>query len=166
MDDRIEAEMIALLPRLRRFAFALTGSWADADDLVQTTCERAIERLDQWRVGTRLDSWMYRIAQTQHLNARRREQTRRRHLDETAARMEGQSSAPRAIDRLALGEVDRALAGLPAEQRMVLLLVVVEGRGYDEVAEILDVPFGTVASRLYRARAALSARLNGDGRDD
>ena len=76
--------MIAFLPRLRRFTFALTGSWADADDLVQETCERAVRNLGQWRVGSRLDSWMYRIAQNLHRNEIRDSKTRERLLLEAS----------------------------------------------------------------------------------
>lgn len=120
--------MIALLPRLRRFAFALTGAWADADDLVQATCARAIERLDQWQVGTRLDSWMYRIAQNLHRNGLRKDRNRAAHLSEVDAGAVDETSQNRPVDRLALRDLDRAIARLPADQRVVLLLVAVEGQ--------------------------------------
>ena len=162
MDGEIEEEMIALLPRLRRFAFALTGSWPDADDLVQTTCARAIERLGQWEAGTRLDSWMYRIAQNQHRNDLQKDRTRISHLREVGAENMDTVSQNAPVDRMALGDLDAAMARLPAEQRAVLLLVSVEGQSYQEVAELMDLSPGTVASRVSRARANLAAMLDGN----
>lgn len=159
MDDRIEQEMIALLPRLRRFAYSLTGSWPDADDLAQATCVRAIDRLEQWELGTRLDSWMYRIAQNLHRNELRAGRVRAAHLREVDADAVDAIAASRPIDQLALGELDRALARLPAEQRAVLLLVTVEGQTYQEVAAVMGISPGTVASRIARARASLSAMM-------
>ena len=161
MDGEIEEEMIALLPRLRRFAFALTGSWPDADDLVQTTCARAIERLDQWQIGTRLDSWMYRIAQNQHRNDLRKDRTRSSHLREVGAEDVDIVSQNAPVDRLALKDLDAAMAKLPSEQRAVLLLVSVEGLSYQEVADLMEMSPGTVASRVSRARANLSDMLDG-----
>ena len=137
--------MIALLPRLRRFAYTLTGTWPDADDLVQATCARAIERLEQWEVGTRLDSWMYRIAQNVHLNDRRKDRTRRAHLATMDPNGADLTSQNRAIDRMAVADMDMALGRLPAEQRAVLLMVTVEGRSYAEVALVMDLSPGTVA---------------------
>ena len=154
--------MIALLPRLRRFAFALTGSWPDADDLVQATCVRAIDRLEQWRAGSRLDSWMYRIAQNLHRNDRRNDRTRQGHLEIMDACDADVAAANRPTDRMTLRDVSAAIAALPAEQRAVLLLVAVEGYGYQDAAEILGTPPGTVASRLSRARAALAERFAED----
>lgn len=153
--------MIALLPRLRRFAYALTGTWPDADDLVQVTCLRAIDRLEQWQTGTRLDSWMYRIAQNAHRNALRRERRAAAHLREVGADETDVRAGNEAGDRLALKEAEAALARLPDEQRAVLLLVSVEGFGYAEAAKILDLSPGTVASRVSRARVALAAMLDG-----
>lgn len=153
--------MIALLPRLRRFAYALTGSWADADDLVQATCERAIDRLDQWEVGTRLDSWMYRIAQNLHLNRLRHDRTRMTHLRSVDPDESDRVSANSAIDRITLGEVGQMIARLPMEQRAALMLIAVENRDYNEAAEILGVSTGTVGSRVSRARATLVQMMNG-----
>lgn len=161
MDREVEKEMIALLPRLRRFTYALTGAWPDADDLVQSTCARAIERLDQWQVGTRLDSWMYRIAQNLHRNDLRKGKVRAQHLRDVDPDAVDAVSQNRPVDRLALREMDAALDRLPAEQRAVLLLVAVEGRSYDDTAAILDLSPGTVASRVSRARITLREILEG-----
>jgi len=155
--------MITFLPRLRRFAFAMTGSWPDADDLVQETCERAIRNLGQWQVGSRLDSWMYRIAQNLYRNAIRDSKTRERLLREASLEQPGAGRGEdAAIARLTLGEVAQSIDSLPEEQRVVLLLVVVEGRGYREAADILDLPIGTVTSRLSRAREAVKRCAGGD----
>ncbi len=161
MDGDIEEEMIALLPRLRRFAFALTGTWPDADDLVQATCARAIERLEQWEAGTRLDSWMYRIAQNLHRNDLRKDRTRASHLREVGVQDVDTVSQNAPVDRLVLEDLGSALERLPTDQRVVLVLVAVEGRSYQEVAGMMDTSSGTVASRVSRARANLAKMLDG-----
>lgn len=161
MDERIEQEIIALLPRLRRFAFAISGTWPDADDLVQETCARAIERLDQWQVGTRLDSWMYRIAQNLHRNSLRKDRTRANHLREVGADDIDVAAGQVPMDRMALQDLETAMLRLPSEQRAVLLLIAVEGRSYGEVGEMLDLSPGTVASRVSRARSNLAEMMDG-----
>ena len=159
-DDQIKQEMIALLPRLRRFAYGLTGSQHEGDDLVQDTCERAIRNLDKWQAGTRLDSWMFQIARNLFLNRVRDNAVRRKHLqvvmteDPTA-----HASPPVAEARLTLEAVRRAIWQLPEEQRAVLLLISVEGLSYKETAAALDIPMGTVMSRLARGRAVIKAMI-------
>jgi len=154
--------MIAVLPQLRRFAYGLTGSIPDGDDLVQATCERAIANLDKWEVGTRLDSWMFRIAQNLHRNALRDTRSRAAKLDDLGHHSAGSTDgAARQEERSTLAAVRRFLDGLPEEQRSVMLLVCVEGRSYKEVAEITGLPVGTVTSRLGRARAELRSYLDG-----
>jgi RNA polymerase sigma-70 factor (ECF subfamily) len=162
-DDLIRREMVALLPRLRRFARALTGSLDEGDDLVQATYERAIRNLDQWQPGTRLDSWMFRIAQNIRLNRIRGMQTRNRHLRQISTDGHAVSDGVRAMEsRSTLAAVRGFVARLPEEQRAVLLLVCVEGLSYKEVGETLDLPMGTVTSRLARARIALRAFIQGE----
>jgi RNA polymerase sigma-70 factor (ECF subfamily) len=161
--EAIRKQMTTLLPRLRRFAVSLTGNMADADDLVQDTVERALRNLHRWQPDTRLDSWMYRIAQNLWIDtvrARRVRQTTGAEPPEDAAVFDGARAAEA---RLTFAETCRALAGLPEEQRAVVALVVVEGLAYREVAEILGIPIGTVTSRLARAREALAARVFGAG---
>ena len=159
-DDQIKQEMIALLPRLRRFAYGLTGSQHEGDDLVQDTYERAIRNLDKWQAGTRLDSWMFQIARNLFLNRVRDNAVRRKHLqvvmteDPTA-----HASPPVAEARLTLEAVRRAIWQLPEEQRAVLLLISVEGLSYKETAAALDIPMGTVMSRLARGRAVIKAMI-------
>lgn len=164
MDREVEEEMIALLPRLRRFAFSLTGSWPDADDLVQTTCARAIERIDQWQVGTRLDSWLYRIAQNLHRNDLKKGGVRAAHLREVDPNAVDYVSQNTAVDRMAIQELDAAMSRLPVDQRAVLLLVAVEGQSYQDAAEVLGVSPGTVASRVSRARTNLAEMMDGERR--
>lgn len=163
MDEPIQREMIALLPRLRRFAYALTGSVQDGDDLVQATCERAIRKLDLWRPGTRLDSWMFRIAQNLHLNNLRDGALRRRHLHPIDAADAPDGPAERVAEaRLTLDSVRRLMARLPVEQTAVMMLVCVEGFSYREAADALEVPVGTVMSRLARGRATLKSLIDGE----
>lgn len=152
--------MIALLPRLRRFAHALARSPADADDLCQASVERALKSRDQWQPGTRLDSWMYRIMRNLWIDETRA-RTRR---DQTFAPEEaganiGDDGARRADVQLELTDLDRAMSRLPAEQREAIALVLVEGLAYKEAAAVLDVPIGTLTSRLSRGREALIAEL-------
>jgi RNA polymerase sigma-70 factor, ECF subfamily len=159
--DEIRERMVAVLPRLRRFAYALTGSAEQGDDLVQDACLRALSRIDQWQPGTRLDSWMYRIAQNIWLDRVRANKVRGEVVDvEAAEGIVGSDGRDVAESELTLETVAAALARLPAEQRAVIALVCVEGASYKEAAEITGVPIGTVMSRLARARRALHALLN------
>ncbi len=154
--------MLALLPRLRRFAYGLTGSIDEGDDLVQITCERAIRNIDTWQVGTRLDSWMYRIARNQFLNQVRAGKTRGLRLEVADIDRHNYVDGARAMEaQLTLDAVRDLTARLPEEQRSILLLVCVEGLSYKEVSAVLDIPMGTVTSRLARARAALKEGLDG-----
>lgn len=160
MGDDIRRQIGALLPRLRRFALALTGQEHEADDLLQMTCERALSRSAQWQTDTRLDSWMFRIMQTIWLNEIRARRVRARHEPELESRhatlVDGEQQAE---TRALLRRVHEEIARLPEEHRVVLLLVCVEGLSYREVGEVTSAPIGTVMSRLARARLALMRRL-------
>lgn len=162
-EDAVLTEMVALLPRLRRFACGLTGSLADADDLVQGACVKALDRIEQWRPGTRLDSWMFRILQNLWIDQLRERRGREVAMDpeDLAERAVGDAARENEA-RIALGEVRREVAKLPPEQRAVLMLVSVEGVSYKEAAEILEIPIGTVMSRLARARLALGRAIEGE----
>jgi RNA polymerase sigma-70 factor (ECF subfamily) len=163
LSQQVKAEMVSLLPRLRRFAYGLTGSLDDGDDLTQAACEKALRSLEQFTPGTRLDSWMYRIAQNLWIDRRRSQQAQREQSVEPAD-LEGLATADAAQEmdrRLDLVDVRREVALLPEDQRAVLLLVSVEGCGYRQAAEILEIPIGTVMSRLARARLALGRALTG-----
>jgi RNA polymerase sigma-70 factor (ECF subfamily) len=155
--------MVSLLPRLRRFAYGLTGSLDDGDDLTQAACEKALRSLDQFTPGTRLDSWMYRIAQNLWIDRRRSQQAQREQsVDPADMEHLAIADAAREMDRrLDLADVRRKVTLLPEDQREVLLLVSVEGFGYRQAAEILEIPIGTVMSRLARARLALGRALAG-----
>jgi RNA polymerase sigma factor (sigma-70 family) len=155
-----ENGLVALLPRLRRFAHALSRSRADADDLTQVTLERALRSRDQWRAGTRLDSWLYRIMRNLWIDTARA-RARRAKFEAPAEEGEhlGQDPRPAMDATLDLRRAMDAMSSLPDEQREVVALVLVEGFGYRETAEMLELPVGTVASRLARGRIALLQML-------
>lgn len=159
MND-FQREMVALLPRLRRFARALARDAADADDLVQLTVERALVRAGQWRFGARLDSWMFRIMKNAWIDeARSRSRWGRVFAPEEAGAQAGEDGAGAMELRLQAREVEAAMARLPDDQRLAVALVLVEGLSYAEAAEVLETPVGTLTSRLVRGRMALMAQL-------
>jgi RNA polymerase sigma-70 factor (ECF subfamily) len=159
---RFGDQLIAVLPRLRRFARGLTGSAVEADDVVQAACERALARQHQFQEGTRFDSWMFRIVQTIWIDQVRSRDVRKE--GEVAEERLGSDEPVRRVEaRLALEEVRRAVDRLPPDQRTALLLVTVEGLSYKEAAEIVRVPVGTIMSRLARARVALQVQLESGG---
>jgi RNA polymerase sigma factor (sigma-70 family) len=158
-----ESELVALLPRLRRFAHGLSRNATEADDLTQATVERALRSREQWRPGTRLDSWLYRIMRNLWIDTARSANRRLRHeAPEEEAEAVGED--PRESLE-ASAELQRAMAAmqrLPDEQREVVALILIEGFGYRETAEMLDLPIGTVSSRLVRGRTALLGLLGVD----
>jgi RNA polymerase sigma factor (sigma-70 family) len=153
-----EAErLVELIPRLRRYARALVGDRASADDLVQDTLERAWAKLHLYRRGTDLRAWLFTVMHNVHVNkvrATRATDPLDEDLPEMALR------APQG-DSLVMRDLDRSIALLPAEQRAVLLLVTLEDMSYEEVARTLGIPMGTVMSRLSRAREKLRAMMHG-----
>lgn len=144
------------LPRLRRYARALTGDRHTADDLVQDTLERGWAKLALWRPGSRLDAWLLTIMHNVFVNQIRSRPPAAEPLDEMVA-----EPSTRAVqgDQLEVRDVQAALDQLPPEQREVLLLVTLEEYSYAETASLLDVPIGTVMSRLSRAREKLRSVL-------
>lgn len=161
-EQEIKKDLIALLPRLRRFAMTLTGSQDEADDVVQAACERALKRLHQWQEGTRLDSWMFRIVQTVWIDRCRAERLRRPVGDlDSVASVAGEDGRAVAESRIELARVRKLISRLPEEQRAVLSLVSIDGCSYRQAAESLNIPIGTVMSRLARARRALAEALKG-----
>ena len=148
------------LPRLRRFAYWLARDRNGADDLVQSTLERALTRWGSLRDAAALKPWLFSILYRDFLSTRRRSRRYASMLDHLhAGEPEEHPSAERHVAaQSALEALDR----LPSEQRSLLLWVSVEGLSYQEVAEILDVPIGTVMSRLSRARQALRRSLDGE----
>ena len=144
------------LPRLRRFAHALSRDGADADDLTQMTIERALQARRQWQPGTRLDSWLYRIMRNLWIDtARSRARKSKLEAPPEAADSVGVDPRPGIEASVDLARVMAAMDRLPDEQREVLALILVEGFGYRETAEMLGLPIGTVSSRLVRGRTAL-----------
>jgi RNA polymerase sigma-70 factor (ECF subfamily) len=156
VDPTFTEGLVALLPRLRRFARALTRSVEEADDLVQDACERALAHAHQFAPGTRLDSWLFRIVQNRWLDRCRQRATGGQQVPvEAASELSGSDGRTTGETRLVMRRLHGALEALPAEQRLVLVAVCVEGLSYREAAEMLEVPIGTVMSRLARARARL-----------
>ena len=156
--DGLIAEQI---PRLRRYARALTGDRSAADDLVQDTLERALSRFHLWRRGSDLRAWMFTIMHNIYVNQAR--SRARHHHEALEAETATEALRGRDPDWLELRELAVALARVPDEQRAVLLLVGLEQFTYDEAARILDVPIGTVMSRLSRGRERLRVLLGGEG---
>jgi RNA polymerase sigma-70 factor (ECF subfamily) len=155
-----EDELAALLPRLRRFAHSLSRNASDADDLTQATIERALRSKAQWRAGTRLDSWLYRIMRNLWIDTTRsRARKDAREAPEEEGLTVGEDPRPGMEAALDLQRVMAALSQLPDEQREVVALILVEGFGYREVSEMLGLPIGTVSSRLVRGRTALLAMV-------
>ncbi len=160
MTDRFRQDLVDLVPKLRRFAYSLTGNRQDGDDLVQAACEKALRNASQFQPGTRMDSWMYRIIQTIWLDDRRRHQRRGTPIDPEDVQLSDEGKAASLPeDRMMLARTRAAMAALPEAQRAVLSLVAIEGLSYRETAETLDIPVGTVMSRLSRAREALLPKL-------
>jgi len=158
--NRFCEDLTALLPRLRRFARGLTHDAADADDLCQQTVERALRSCQQWQEGTRLDAWVYRIMRNQWIDETRARSRRTQtfvHEDEGLG--VGHSGHQVSENRVEIGNVGRALARLPEEQREAVVLVLVEGFAYKEAAELIGIPQGTLTSRLGRGREALLKEL-------
>lgn len=166
VNQAVHAELVALLPRLRRFARGLAGTADQADDLVQAACERALSRIEQWTPGTRLDSWMFRIIQTIWLDERRSVKVRSGEgtIEAETAGAELSVDGTREMEsHLTFDAVRRAMMRLPEEQQAVLMLVCVEGQTYKEAADTLSIPIGTVMSRLARARLALARGVGEEG---
>jgi RNA polymerase sigma factor (sigma-70 family) len=153
----VREQLAALLPRLRRFGRLLARNQEDGDDVVQLALEKALARTDQWTPGTRLDSWMFRIMQNTWIDeVRARQRRNETFVDEGEAERAGAATGDTHVDALA---VRQAVAQLSDEHRAVVGLVLVEGLSYDEAAAVLDIPVGTLTSRLSRAREALKAML-------
>jgi len=149
-----------MLPRLRRFARALAGQPADADDIVQIAVERALMRLDQFQPGTRLDAWLLTIVRNAWIDeARARQRRAQVFADAELGERVGAGGEAAAHAKLEANEVRKAMQSLPEEQREAVALVCVDGLAYREAAEVLGVPIGTLTSRLARGREALQRML-------
>lgn len=164
----LRKELVALLPRLRRFCTALAKGNADGDDLCQAAVERALSRADQFLPGTRLDSWMYRIAQNIHIDQIRRMNTRGTEVpvDDPALSLAGEDGVRVTERRSELARARAAMFALPDDQRSLMALVVLDGKSYREAADIVGIPIGTVMSRIARARRAIDNHVNGAAAND
>ena len=155
-------EIAALLPRLRRFARTITYNREDADDLVQAAVERALGRSAQWEPGTRLDSWLFRIMKNAWIDeVRGRIRRDRIFAPEADGEHVGDDFAEAHQQRMA---IQKAIGMLSDDHRIVIGLVLVDGMPYKEAAEVLDIPMGTLTSRLARAREALQGLLSDQAR--
>jgi RNA polymerase sigma-70 factor (ECF subfamily) len=151
--------LVGLIPRLRRYARALVGDRAAADDLVQDTLERAWSKLHLYRHGTDLRAWLFTVMHNVHVNRVRAA----RPTDPLDDEMPELAQRATQGDGLLVRDLERGIAALPVAQREVLLLVALEDLSYDETARVLAIPIGTVMSRLARAREKLRALMNGKG---
>lgn len=161
-ERKFRQDLVALLPRMRRFAITLSGSADAADDLLHSTVEKAIRAVHSYDPARRLDSWLFKVMQNTWFDACKDQNKRSYQQLEDAhhPRTDGRAAAE---SRDELRHVAAAFARLPEEQRAVLALVVLEGFSYNEAASALDIPVGTVMSRLARGRAGIAAVVRADG---
>lgn len=151
-------QLLACIPRLRRYARALVGERAGADDLVQDTIERGWSRLAGWQRSSDMRAWLFSIMHNLRIDQVRRPSPPTESLNEETSMAEAHGSLTGGLE---LRDIDTALRQLPDEQREILLLVALEEMSYDEVAQTLKIPVGTVMSRLSRAREKLRANMEG-----
>ena len=162
MSTELENDIAILLPRLRRFARSITFHREDADDLVQVAVERALTRSEQWEPGTRLDSWMFRIVKNAWIDeVRARARRDQLFAPEEEGENVGDDHAEAQQQRMA---IQKAMSLLSEDHRIVIGLVLVDGLPYKEAAEVLEIPMGTLTSRLARAREAMQALLSDQAR--
>ncbi len=162
--EEIGERIALLLPRLRRFARSLSRNQHDADDLVQTAVERAWRHLDQLRPGANLASWVFGIMKNAWLDNLR---ARRRRSEVALPEDSGEHPAVSPVDsNTEMWSVSEAMSKLPEEQRLAVALVLVEGMSYKEASAVLEIPMGTLTSRLARGRTALAAELTDEARGD
>jgi len=153
-----QVQLIACIPRLRRYARALVGSRGEADDLVQDTMERGWSRLASWRRGSDMRAWLFGIMHNLYVDQARKGRIDTEELsDNTPEPAIGAGHA----ERLEVRDMDAAMRLLPAEQREIILLIALEEMTYEEIAATLRIPIGTVMSRLARGRERLRALMEG-----
>lgn len=162
----LEMQLRVHWPRLRRFAFALSRDPFDADDLAQDVAIRAMGAASKWQPGTRFDSWMFRIARNLWIDTVRSNRRRNRgRVPAEEAESVGLDARPAVEAGIDLKRAMAAMQQLPEEQREVVSLILIDGYGYREAAELLDLPIGTVSSRLVRGRKALLELIGGPDDD-
>ena len=157
--DKIHPLFAAEIPRLRRYARALLRNPDRADDLVQDTLLRGLEKFHLYQPGSNLRAWLFTVMHNLHVNSHRSAARRGQTIHVEKVQL---SIPPTQLSRLELRDLERAIDSLPEDQRMTLLLIGLEGMRYEDVAQICDVPIGTVRSRVSRARQALRQMLKGE----
>ncbi|MBN8951298.1 MULTISPECIES: RNA polymerase sigma factor [unclassified Rhizobium] len=151
----IRRDLVGLLPKLRRFAVTLTGDLAEADELVQSVCQRGIAKFHLWNSGGRLESWLYTMARHQWIDEARRHKLRPAAKGSALEQGEPASSH---LNLVEAGEAHRLVTSLPEGLASVFLLVDVEGHSYKQAADVLGIPLSAVASRLSSARLYLASQ--------
>jgi RNA polymerase sigma-70 factor (ECF subfamily) len=159
-DAALKRELVILLPRMQQLGRSLAGTKELADELVQAACERALQRFHQWGPGTRVDHWLFAIMRSIWSNELRARRVRLGGGLVDADTLVDHPVESQLEARLMLDKIDGILADLPGEQRAVLRLVCVEGHSYREAAEALNIPLGTLMSRLARGRVAIAEQLS------
>jgi|SRR3569623_159751 len=157
MEDE-SIQLVACIPRLRRYARALLGNRPEADDLVQDTMERGWSKLRSWRQGSDMRAWLFGIMHNLYIDQLRKARIPTETLDDATPQPMSGSDHP---ERLEVRDLEAALRQLPVEQREILLLVALEEMTYEEIASTLRIPVGTVMSRLSRGRERLRALMDG-----
>jgi RNA polymerase sigma-70 factor (ECF subfamily) len=162
------SQLSELLPHLWAFALRITGNQHDAEDLVQRSCVRALERAEQWQPGTSALSWMFSIIHSTWINELRSRSIRSRssmQWDDDLVEMIADPDTATPEQNALHGQIVSAVGDLPEAQRVVMILVGAEGYSYAEAADALEIPLGTVMSRLSRARSAIGALFNGSSNE-
>lgn len=157
----MKSELIALLPRLRRFARSLTRATGEADDLVQEACLRALSRADQWDPAQPLDRWVFRILRNLWVSEMRKRAVRMGQGQVPAEEASELVSRDTGEAAVMATQLQQQIAALPDDLSAILLCVSVEGYSYAEAAQLFEIPQGTVMSRVHRARKTLAANLSG-----
>ncbi|MEN9465587.1 MAG: hypothetical protein RL217_1768 [Pseudomonadota bacterium] len=161
--EHFKQQLVLHLPALRRYGYALTGNKADADDLLQACAEKALERWQQYQADTHLDRWLYRLCRNHWIDTLRRSKPCDSWEEDAGFDPQSLPLEHCLAQELNLAKVQEQLAQLSDGLRTVLYLVAVEGRSYQETADMLDIPTGTVMSRLARARQQLILATGGAG---
>jgi len=160
--DDINRLIVDQVPHLRRYARALLRDADSADDLVQDCLTRAMDRLHLWKPGSSIRAWLFSILHNQHVNSARRRAHRPDRIALDPDHAAAHATPPEQVSNHGLRDLGRALDQLPEDQRQVLLLVGLEGLAYAEASHVLDIPVGTVMSRLNRGRQRLREIMEQD----
>jgi len=158
----LQSQIIAILPKLRRFAYSLTGNAADGDDLLQNTVERVLKKKHSYDPSKKLDNWIFTIARNIWIDEIRARNRRGISVNiDDQYDLKGSDGVKVSEQKLLTEQVLKAMAKLPENQHQVAYYVLVEGNSYKEAADILNLPIGTIMSTLSRARQSLSATMFG-----